>query len=550
MPWLSTTAGANSLISDRDLDLLAKKSSLTVGHHSIHGIRSPLNPNHWACLLLDGECSDKDALFILDGVYNGFRVVDPSAVIPLYECKNYNSCFTDDNLSKMNDVLLSELAAEKISYADSKPLQIHALGAVPKPNGSVRHITDCSMPTKISVNNFMKETFSSFSFNTLDDIIGDVSRDCFMATVDLQDAYRWVPIHPDDRKHFGLNWGFGNGPIYLTDNFLCFGSKCSAFIFNRLTDSISRYMIKNGFCCYNYLDDFILIGSTYNDACTAQRFLIATLRKLGFYISWKKIISPTQYCRFLGIDIDLIDLKLVLPEDKIIKFHNELSFWSKKKTATKLQMQHLCGVLNFCCKVIRGGRVFMFHMIQLLKLFKDNNRITLPKSFHEDIQWWSTFAAIFNGYADFFDPVTNTIEIVTDACLDGLAAICDNDFYQAKVLPCDASDIHVEFVSAHAYTVFVPLEHAANINVLELISFWLALLRWEYKLQNCRIMAYCDNLQICFNLAKDKTKNALSNECLRNIFWLCVRNNVYISPVYIPSIYNIDADYLSRSVNF
>ena len=103
---------------------------------------------------------------------------------------------------------------------------------------------------------------------------------------------------------------------------------------------------------------------------------------------------------------------------------------------------------------------------------------------------------------------------------------------------------------SNAYNVFVPIEHAANINVLELIAILLALWRWEYKLENCRIMAYCDNLQVCFNLAKDKTINSLANECLRNIFWLCVRRNVYISPVYIPSIYNVDADYLSRSVNF
>ena len=120
----------------------------------------------------------------------------------------------------------------------------------------------------------------------------------------------------------------------------------------------------------------------------------------------------------------------------------------------------------------------MFHMIQLLKLFNNQRRITLPLAFHEDIAWWSTFATIFNGYADFFNPVMSSVELVTDACLVGLAAICDNDFYQAKILPCDDDVIYYDIVSPHTNRVYVPIEHAAKINVLELIAIMLALLHW------------------------------------------------------------------------
>ena len=309
-------------------------------------------------------------------------MVDPGADIPTYECKNYNSCFKDENYQNMNCIMSNELAASKISIARDKPQQIHSLGAIPKPNGSVRHITDCSLPKKSSVNNFMKSTFSRFSFDTIDHVVKDISPNSFMSTVDLQDAYRSVPIHPEDRTHFGLKWDFGQGHTYLTDNFLCFGSRCSAFIFNRLSDAVSRYIRKQGYCCYNYLDDFIIIESSFSSACVAQNLLISTLRRLGFYISWKKVTSPTQYCRFLGIDIDSVSQKLILPDEKLLKLHNELAYWDNKHTATKLQLQRLCGVLNFCCKVIRGGRVYMFHMISLLKLFNQQRRISLPSTFY------------------------------------------------------------------------------------------------------------------------------------------------------------------------
>ena len=427
-------------------------------------------------------------------------------------------------------------------------MQVHALGAIPKPNGSVRHITDCSRPKHHSVNNYMKDTFSTFSFNTLDDAINDVKNNSYMATIDLQDAYRSVPIHPIDRKHFGLSWDFGNGPVYLVDNFLCFGSKCSAFIFNRLTDAVSRFMQYQGYVCYNYLDDFILIADSFEEAKQAQLLLIKTLREIGFYISWKKVTSPSRYCRFLGIGIDSINCQLILPDDKLVKLHAELSFWNNRKSATKHQMQRLCGVLNCCCKVVRGGRVFMFHMIQLLKRFNNCSRIALPSSFFDDMLWWGKFAETFNGYADFFDIQENSVEIYTDACLHGLAAICEEDFYQARV--CSTSDEVISFYknSLHSYEILIPEPHSVNINVLELAAVYLALLRWSYKLTNCRVILYCDNLQVCYNLARDKTRNALSNVCLREIFWICVSNNIYISPVYTPSSANVDADYLSRAI--
>ena len=309
-------------------------------------------------------------------------------------------------------------------------------------------------------------------------------------------------------------------------------------------------MNRQGFCCYNYLDDFIIVENNYEQACTAQLFLIKTLRSLGFYISWRKLTSPTQYCRFLGIDIDAVNQKLFLPEDKVAKLHREIKFWECKKTSTKLQMQRLCGVLKFCCKVIRGGRIYMFYMIKLLKLFNSSKRITLPDSFYDDIYWWKMFAENFNGHADFFDPFSNSIDLYTDACLEGLAAICQNDFYQAKIVPYPGDELCYNIVTDNAYYVYVPEEHAANINVLELAAVLISIKQWSHLMRNCRIIAFCDNLQVCYNLSKDKTCNALSNACLRNIFWTCIKNNIYISPAYIPSAYNVDADYLSRMIHF
>ena len=136
------------MITDRNIDILKSKCLLADDYHFIDGIYSHLNPGKWTEMLFSGEVADDDALFLLDGIYNGFHLVDPQANIPIYDCKNYESCFAGANYEQMNNILISELAVGKLSFVDSKPYQIHSLGAVPKPNGSVHHITDCSMPRK------------------------------------------------------------------------------------------------------------------------------------------------------------------------------------------------------------------------------------------------------------------------------------------------------------------------------------------------------------------------------------------------------------------
>ena len=165
---------------------------------------------------------------------------------------------------------------------------------------------------------------------------------------------------------------------------MCFGSRSAPFLFSRLTDAVSRYMEKIGFSCFNYSDNFIIVADDLATCLAGQDTLISTLRSLGFYIAWNKTSYPSTLCRNLGINIDSINLRLFLPDDKINKLYSELDFWKKRRYATKKQMQRLCGTLNYCCKVIHGGRVCMHNMIGLLPCFNARRRLTLPRSFFEE----------------------------------------------------------------------------------------------------------------------------------------------------------------------
>ena len=55
-------------------------------------------------------------------------------------CKKYYSCFASSSLEKLNNILCKELLDEKISMVHTKPTQIQALEAFPKPDGAACHL--------------------------------------------------------------------------------------------------------------------------------------------------------------------------------------------------------------------------------------------------------------------------------------------------------------------------------------------------------------------------------------------------------------------------
>ena len=178
-------------------------------------------------------------------------MVDPDAVIDPYVCVNYKSAICFDNKDLLHELLLDEMSCDKITITSEPPMCVHALGV----------ITDCKHPIGESVNCHMTNTFSTFSYVSCHDAISLKSPDCYMCCVDLQSAYRSVNIHPDDRKFCGRQCDFGEGPVWLTES---------------------------------YFDDFFLVEQTKEKCTESMNTLLIVLRRLGFYISYKKLSPPSQ----------------------------------------------------------------------------------------------------------------------------------------------------------------------------------------------------------------------------------------------------------------
>ena len=175
-----------------------------------------------------------------------------------------------------------------------KPTIVSALGAIPKPNSTeVRLTHDCSRPHGQAVNDYISTR--SFKFQALDDATHAQRPNYFMAKKnDPRHADRSVPIHSANYQATGCKWRF-TGDDFNTFSLtrLPFGAKCAPEIFHRLTQAVRRMMAKRGYHdIIVYLDNFLVIGATFEDCKQKYDVLLSLLQDHVFTISWRKLVPP------------------------------------------------------------------------------------------------------------------------------------------------------------------------------------------------------------------------------------------------------------------
>lgn len=373
-------------------------------------------------------------------------------------------------------------------------------------------------------------SMESVKFQTLDEACKLAKPGYWCAKVDLKSAYRSVPIHPDNYQVTGLKWHFKDDrqPTYLFDARLPFGSRCGPSHFHRLSQAVRRCMYRRGFKdLVVYIDDFLIVAQTEEDCEQALHCLLRLIRELGFCVSWGKVVGPTQHITFLGIDIDTRTCTLSLGEAKRAQVQQKLREFSKRKRASKKQLQGLAGLLNWACKAIRGGRFFLRRILDSINALKQQqHKAHLGEEFRKDLHWWLTYLSVFNGTVYYSQQSTEHVHV--DACRTATGAFWRGD-WTYSVFACDrpaAADLH--------------------INYKEVCAVLDATKRWAPRWRNCSVIIHTDSTVTKAIINKGRSKNKFINACLRNLFWLSVRFNFTIRAIHVPGQVNILPDTVSR----
>ena len=494
--------------------------------------------------------TDPDWDYILRGACFGFRVIDDDCSSS-YSCGNYTSITKDPIGRVMTARLQAEIDNGLLTVMQEGCVCTHALGSVPKGDDDFRAIVDCSSPVEDCVNDHTWSCRNKFCYNSVDLVTEMLQRYDMLATVDISNAYRAINTHPDSRDRQGLTWDFGKGEIFLRDNRLCMGLSSSPYVFSKISDFIVRCLVREGFSeCVNYLDDFCLIGRDVAGCGEAQGKLVAILRRLGFFVSYKKLTPPKAVSKFLGIEIDSVNLELRLPQDKLEKLHTQLELFIRRRKATKLELEGLGGILAHCCKVVKGGRTFSRRVYDLISSVRRNHhKVRLNEEFRLDLRWWLEFAAVFNGKARIIPPSSPTVSVYSDASLKGFGATHGDDWLAGE-FGVHTSQLTGGWLGHHLAKADDVGCDTENINVLELWPILQGVRRWSRGWSDMPVIFVTDNTQVQAALNTGRSKNKTTMGWLRLIFWESVKYNFEVSSVYINTKNNVICDSLSRLSSF
>jgi hypothetical protein len=470
-------------------------------------------------------------VYVLDGIKNGFNIVDSLELPVEINRRNYRSVLL--NKSQAECRLVEEIDAGNYVLSHTKPLVVSALGAVPKDVGDIRIIHDLSRPEG-GVNRLAWET--SVAFTSVDEATKLISQSSFLAKIDLKSAYRSIPISESCFQLTGLHWKFGPDQkiTYFFDSRLPFGASKSCVVFQTITDSICQMMKKKGYTVLAYIDDLLCVADSEVECQAGLDVLCRLVLDLGLAINWKKVVAPSRKLVFLGILINCDDRSVSLPAEKVLALMKLISSWDSRKKVTKLEIQKMVGKLAWASRVIRGGRTFYRRLIDLMCHVRENHHfVRISKAAREDLSWWKQCCLLFNGTCRFACDLPVPIScFATDACEIGGGAYLSMDWFYSN------------------WAVDCPSMVGCHINVLELFTVVLALRRWGAFLRNCHVRVMSDNMATVAAVNKSTSRSAELMPLIREIFWIGVKYNITLSCVHIPGKFNTLADRISRFYSF
>ena len=458
-----------------------------------------------------------------------------------YEGPQDSSCAKNllsaiQNPEAVDAKLDKEIAAHRIAGPYSSPpfpqFRISPLGLVPKKTeGEFRFIHHLSFPHGSPLNDGISSEFTSVSYATVEDAIHTirtVGHGCFMAKTDIKNAFRIIPIQPQDYNLLGICWrGF-----YYYDRCMPMGcsSSCKTLeIFSSAIEWIAQEKLHVDHILH-LLDDFLIVSPSH-DLCKQKLDLFLMLcQYLGIPMAPEKTIGPSSTISFAGIELDSVLMEARLPPDKLVKCQDLISGFLRRRKVTLREIQSLTGLLNFACTVVVPGRAFLRRLIDLtIGIRHPHFLIRLTRKVKEDLKVWHQFLSGFNGRSFFLSvdwANSHHLKLYTDASgAIGFGAV---------------------FGRHWCYGEWPMSWRHRNIAFLEFYPIVLSLHLWGHTIKNQRVLFFTDNEALVHVINKQTCRDKDLMFFVRKLVLVCLNYNICFKAKHVPGLQNKLADSLSR----
>ncbi|CAG8648486.1 7121_t:CDS:1 [Dentiscutata heterogama] len=474
--------------------------------------------------------------YLRNGLEHGFRFnFSGKRVTKIQE----NLKSIDIEPSALTNYINSEIAIGRMCgpFSINNPpcsiFQVNPCGLVEKKNTNpkvYRVISHLSSPLGTSINDGIDRIEFATKYENLNHAIGWITkygRGCLLSKIDIQDAYRILPVHPVDQVLQGLQ---NEGNLYF-DKALAFGNRASGGIFCRFADIITWIAVQQGIkSVIHYVDDFLIISKSGAQQDLEQ--FLRILKILNIPYKKSKLEGPCTTLTFLGIRIDTNAFSAAIPEAKKLKIMEMLTEWQAKTWCYKKELQSLVGSLMWLCQTMPQGRPFVQRFIKALggnKNSKFHIRINSPMK--ADIAWWQKILPIWSGMYFMEDRIwlhPNTQNLYTDA--SNLGGGATYDIYFTAFNWSQAVDI---------------TKH--SIQMRELLTCLIAMMTFAPLWLRKRLIIWTDNQANAEAFYSGFCRNSIINKIIASMYMAQIRGNYSVKLEHIAGKNNKDADLLSRN---
>ena len=460
---------------------------------------------------------------ILEAI-SGYRLEFEQGVHPVQHGQLFPYRLNEGEKTAVDEEITKLLDKEVIALSEHEEGQfLSNIFTREKKDGGHRMILDLSNLNEYVV----KRHFKMDSFETARALI---TQDCYMASLDLRDAYYSVPIAECDRKFFKFCW---NNQLY---NFkvLANGLSSGPRLFTKLLKPPLSKLRSMGHVITAYIDDSLLVGLTEEKASNAVQDTAKLLEALGFIIHPEKsVFTPRQEIEYLGFKIDSKKMTVTLPTARKldVKMVCDTLLGDDRHTIKRVAM--VVGKLVAALPGVQYGRLHYRSLEQdKIKALKLNHghydrHMTISKEAKRDLQWWIDHVDTAYSYICRSKP---DVYLTSDASGKGWGA--------------SDGTTHI----GGRWNADEALKAARNeINYLELLAAFFALKALCCNMYDKHIQLSIDNTTAVAYIAHmGGSKSQDCNELAKQLWKWCIARNIWVSVVHLPGVQNIVADRKSR----
>lgn len=393
---------------------------------------------------------------------------------------------------------------------------------VPKRDGSHRMILNLKELNK-------DITYYHFKMETLQAALKLITADCYMASVDLKNAYYSLPVADQHKKFLRFLW---KGQLWQY-NCMPNGLALAPRKFTKLLKPVFGKLREEGYMSASFLDDSLLVSESEQECMMNVHATVQLFRSLGFTVHPEKsVLQPAQSVQYLGVIIDSRSMTVRLTDERKDNLKKCCKQVLRTKKLTVRDLAKVIGKIVASFPAVKFGQLYYRHLeeakkaaLRKAKGCYDSPALLSPSA-KAELHWWLENVSTAQNDIALSDP---EITIASDASLSGWGCVCESE---------------------RSGGLWLPAEATFHINYLELKAAFFALKCFESKITQKHVRLLLDNTTAIACIENFGTSHSEScNELTFCIWQWCQARQIWLSVAHIPGKDNTAADQESRKLN-